>query len=113
MKSETLKLVESMNILNESRYYYGEVEDVRTRLSNIIKLVNEVNTSIVDLSNNDENDYDENQKDTLAAVSEQLTNIENQINSLDNTLSSAFENRIRPATQEEKDYINNYLKNNK
>lgn len=112
MKSETLKLVESMNNLNESRYYYGEVEDVRTRLSNIIKLVNKANTSIVDLSNNDENDYDENQKDTLATVSEQLTNIENQINSLDNTLSSAFENRIRIATPEEKEYLRKHFKDN-
>ena len=36
MKSETLKLVESMNNLNESRYYYGEIEEVKTNLSEII-----------------------------------------------------------------------------
>ena len=113
MKSETLKLVESMNNLNESRYYYREIEEVKTNLSEIIKLVNTANNTLIDVSNNDDNDYDENQKDTLANISEQLTNVENTINNINETLSSTFKNRIRPATQEEKDYINNYLKNNK
>ena len=68
MKSETLKLVESMNNLNESRYYYGEIEEVKTNLSEIIKLVNTANNTLIDVSNNDDNDYDENQKDTLDKI---------------------------------------------
>lgn len=97
--------LEESKKLNEERYYYGEVEQIKNLLKNVtndlqavINFIRE-NTTI---ENPETNKYTAEQIDSLDQVSLYLENEYKNIQKTSDNLSKLFPNRIRVMTDEEK-----------
>lgn len=109
------KLVENANKqkLKEERYYYGEIEDVKDKLDDIILAINAVSKSLDDNIHSSRNQYSDKQIELLSSVIKQLQDTTFNFKNINDNLTHTFENRIRTLTPEERDTINYMYKKGK
>lgn len=103
--------------LNEERYYYGEVENVKDQIkslcNNLVDINNFIKENIISDEDSNENEYSDEQKETLNQLVLYFETEYKNFTKVINNLSKVFPSRIRTLTPEERDYINKNKKESK
>lgn len=105
--------LEESKSLNEERYYYGEIENLKSKLQKIMGQISETMEYINKLTGNEngEYEYDKEQFEILDHQTIVLQNIGNDVGKVYTDLEKAFKNRIRNLTPDEKQEIQRRINN--
>ena len=98
-------LNEAMHNLKEERYYYGEIEELKSNLKRVAEELRKYLSRCDLLQTSDfteEYEYSQEQVDLLDQVSINLQNIANDVDDVKEKLDKGFPDRIRKLTPEEK-----------